>query len=155
MSMMGELNFFLRLQIKQQSEGIFINQTKYIKEMLKKFGMENSKGARTPMSSSTKMDKDKKGKCVNQRLYRSMIGSLLYLTASRPDILFSVSMCSRFKSCPKESHLVAVKRIFKYLVDTPNLGLWYPRGTNFQLIRYLNVDFAEYKVNRKSISGTC
>ena len=96
MSMMSELNFFLGLQIKQQSEGIFINQTKYIKEILKKFSMENSKGASTPMSSSTKMDKDEKGKCVDQILYRSMIGSLLYLTASRPDILFSICICSRF-----------------------------------------------------------
>ena len=155
MSMMGELNLFLGLQIKQQSEGIFINQTKYIKEMLKKFGMESHKGASTPMSSSTKMDKDEKGKCVDQKLYRSMIGSLLYLTASRPDILFSVCMCSRFQSCPKESHLVAVKKIFRYLVDTPNLGLWYPRGTNFKLIGYSDADFAGYKVDRKSTSGTC
>ena len=85
--------------------------------------MENSKGASTPMSSSTKMDKDEKGKCVDQRLYRSMIGSLLYLTASRPDILFSICICSRFQSCPKESHLVAIKRIFRYLVNTLNLGL--------------------------------
>ena len=101
------------------------------------------------------MDKYEKGKCIDQRLYRSMIGSLLYLTAFRPDILFSVCMCSRFQSSPKESHLVAVKRIFRYLVDTPNLGLWYPKGTNFQLIWYSDADFAGYKVDRKSTSGTC
>ena len=84
-----------------------------------------------------------------------MIGSLLYLTAYRPNILFNVCMCSRFQSCLKESHLVAVKRIFRYLVDTPNLGLWYPRGTNFQLISYSDADFVGYKVNMKSTSGTC
>ncbi|GKU89231.1 hypothetical protein SLEP1_g3397 [Rubroshorea leprosula] len=113
MSMMGELNFFLGLQIKQSKEGIFINQSKYTKEMLKKFGMETCKPIVTPMSTSINLDKDEGGKPIDPKLYRSMIGSLLYLTASRPDIMFSVCLCARFQACPKESHLIAVKRVFR------------------------------------------
>ncbi|PKA49890.1 Retrovirus-related Pol polyprotein from transposon TNT 1-94 [Apostasia shenzhenica] len=155
MSMMGELNFFLGLQIKQLSEGIFICQSKYTRELLKKFGMDKSKQIGTPMSSSTKLDKDEKGKTVDEKLYRGMIGSLLYLTASRPDIVFSVCMCARFQSSPKESHLTAVKRIFRYLVGTHSLGLWYPKGSTPNLIGYSDADFAGCKVDRKSTSGTC
>lgn len=84
-----------------------------------------------------------------------MIGSLLYLTASRPDIMFSVCLCARFQSCPKESHLVAVKRIFRYLLGTINLGLWYPKLTSFELMSYSDADFAGCKIDRKSTSGTC
>ncbi|PKA48634.1 putative mitochondrial protein [Apostasia shenzhenica] len=92
---------------------------------------------------------------VDEKLYRGMIGSLLYLTASRPDIVFSVCMCVRFQSNPKKSHLVAVKRIFRYLVGTHSLGLWYPKGTTPNLIGFSDADFARCKVDRKSTSGTC
>ncbi|GJT35045.1 retrovirus-related pol polyprotein from transposon TNT 1-94 [Tanacetum coccineum] len=112
MSMMGELNFFLGLQIKQMEDGIFFNQSKYIKEMLKKFGLEDSKPMKTPMSSDTKLTKDEECESVDSTKYRGMIGSLLYLTASRPDIMFSVCLCARFQEAPKTSHLEAVKRIF-------------------------------------------
>ncbi|GJX00964.1 retrovirus-related pol polyprotein from transposon TNT 1-94 [Tanacetum coccineum] len=112
MSMMGELNFFLGLQIKQMEDGIFFNQSKYIKEMLKKFGLEDSKPMKTPMSSDTKLTKDKECESVDSTKYRGMIGSLLYLTTSRPDIMFSVCLCARFQEAPKTSHLEAVKRIF-------------------------------------------
>ncbi|RVW33262.1 Retrovirus-related Pol polyprotein from transposon RE1 [Vitis vinifera] len=107
MSMMGELNFFLGLQIKQLKEGTFINQAKYIRDLLKRFNMEEAKTMKTPMSSSIKLDKDEKGKSIDSTMYRGMIGSLLYLTASRPDIMYSVCLCARFQSCPKESHLSA------------------------------------------------
>ncbi|GAV57073.1 hypothetical protein CFOL_v3_00611 [Cephalotus follicularis] len=117
--------------------------------------MENAKTSKTPMSTSTKLDKDEQDKHVDQKLYRSMIGSLLYLTASRPDILFSVCLCARFQSNPKESHLFAVKRILKYLAYTPTLGLWYSRDSNFDLHSYSDVDFGGYKVDRKSTSGSC
>ena len=127
MSMMGELTFFLGLQIKQTQEGIFINQAKYVKELLKKFGMESSKEIGTPMNPTCKLDKDEEGKSIDQKLYRGMIGSLLYLTASRPDILLSVCICARFQSNPKESHLLTVKRIIRYLKGTINLGLWYSK----------------------------
>ncbi|GJW07734.1 retrovirus-related pol polyprotein from transposon TNT 1-94 [Tanacetum coccineum] len=112
MSMMGELNFFLGLQIKQMEDGIFFNQSKYIKEMLKKFGLEDSKPMKTPMSFDTKLTKDEECESVDSTKYQGMIGSLLYLTASRPDIMFSVCLCARFQEAPKTSHLEAVKRIF-------------------------------------------
>ncbi|KAH9648503.1 hypothetical protein KPL70_025607 [Citrus sinensis] len=127
MSMMGELKYFLGLQIKQNKEGIFINQAKYVKDLLKRFGYDNGMAKSTPMSTTIKLDKDEKGKEVDIKTYRGMIGSLLYLTASRPDIMFSVCLCARFQSCPKESHMLAVK----------------------------HADFAGYKVDRKSTSGTC
>ena len=127
MSMMGELNFFIGLQIKQLKEGTFINQAKYIRDLLKRFNMEEAKTMKTPMSSSIKLDMDEKGKPVNSTMYRGMIGSLLYLTASRPDIMYSVCLCARFQSCPKESHLSVVKRILKYLKGTMDIGLWYSK----------------------------
>ncbi|GJS63392.1 putative reverse transcriptase domain-containing protein [Tanacetum coccineum] len=107
MSMMGELNFFFGLQIKQIEDGIFFNQSKYIKEMLKKFSLEDSKLMKTPMSSDTKLTKDEECESVDSTKYRGMIGSLLYLRASRPDIMFSVCLCARFQEAPKTSHLEA------------------------------------------------
>ena len=123
MSIMGELTFFLGLQVKQTKDGTFINQAKYVKDLLKRFGLEASKPYSTLMSTSTKLNKDERGKCIDSKLYRSMIGSLLYLTASRLDIMFIVCLCTRYQSCPKGSHLLTVKRIFRYLIDTPSLGL--------------------------------
>ncbi|KAG8652052.1 hypothetical protein MANES_06G057550v8 [Manihot esculenta] len=155
MSMMGELKFFLGLQIKQAKDGIFINQAKYTKELIKRFGMENSKPSRTPMSTNTKLDKNEKGKPIDEKFYRGMIESFLYLTASRPDIMFFVCLCARFQSCPKESHLHAVKRILRYLNGSLHLGLWYPRSTSFSLCSYSNADFAGSILDRKSTSGTC
>ena len=155
MSMMGELNFFLGLQIKQLKEGTFINQAKYIRDPLKRFNMEEAKTMKTPMSSSIKLDMDEKGKSIDSTMYRGMIGSLLYLTASRPDIMYSVCLCARFQSCPKESHLSAVKRILRYLKGTMNIGLWYSKGDNFELIGFSDADFAGCRVERKSTSGTC
>ena len=155
MSLMGELNFFLGLQIKQLEQGIFINQSKYTKELIKKFGMDNSTIIGTPMSSSGKLDQDEEGISVDQKLYRGMIGSLLYLTASRPDIMFSVCLCARYQSNPKESHLRAVKRIIRYLKGTINLGLWYDRNSSLTLNAYTDSDFAGCRVDRKSTSGTC
>ncbi|KAK2975598.1 hypothetical protein RJ640_003035, partial [Escallonia rubra] len=154
MSMMGELTFFLGLQIKQSKDGIFINQAKYTKELLKRFDMEASNAFDTPMSSSLKIDKDEKGKDVDIKRYRGIIGSLLYLTASRPDIMFSVCLCARFQACPKESHLIAVKRILRYLKGTHDLGLWFPRNTSFfDLISYSDADYAGCKTERKSTNG--
>nr|ABA98030.2 retrotransposon protein, putative, Ty1-copia subclass [Oryza sativa Japonica Group] len=154
MSMMGELKFFLGLQIKQLKEGTFICQTKYLKDMLKKFGMENAKPIHTPMPSNGHLDLNEQGKDVDQKVYRSIIGSLLYLCASRPDIMLSVCMCARFQAALKECHLVAMKRILRY-VHTPNLGLWYPKGASFDLIGYADADYAGCKVDRKSTLGTC
>ena len=109
MSMMGELNFFLGLQIKQTSNGNMIHQQKYIKELLKKFGMDSSKPTETPIASSTKLVMDDGSPSVEEKVYRAMIGSLSYQTASRPDIVFSIGLFGRFQSKPNESHLKAVK----------------------------------------------
>ena len=155
MSMMGELKFFLGFEIKQYYEGTFFCQAKYIQDMLKKFDMENACPLRFPMSTSVKLKLDHEGIPVDQKLYRSMIGSLLYLCASRPDIVFSVGLCARFQSNPKESHMTAVKRILRYLVDTPHYGLWYPSKTKFDHVGYSDADLGGDTVDRKSTSGAC
>jgi hypothetical protein len=134
MSMMGELKFFLGFQIKQMKEGTFLCQTKYVKDMLKRFDMANSKPIKTHMELNGHLDLNEEGKSVDQKIFRSTIGPLLYLCASRPEIMLSVCMCARFQANPKECHLMAVKRIFRYLVHTPNLGLWYPKGSTFDLL---------------------
>jgi hypothetical protein len=128
MSMMGELNYFLGFQVKQLKEGSFISQTKYTQHLLKRFGMKDAKPAKTPMGTDEHLDLDKGGKSIDQKTYMSMIGSLLYLCANRPDIMLSVCMRVRFQSDPKECHLVAVKRILRYLVHMPCFGIWYPKG---------------------------
>jgi hypothetical protein len=155
MSMMGELNYFLGFQVKQLKDGTFISQRKYTQDLLKRFGMNDAKAAKTPMATDGHLDLDKGGKSVDQKAYRSMLGSLLYLCASRPNIMLSVCKCARFQSDPKECHLVVVKRILRYLVHTPRFGIWYPKGSTFDLIRYLDSDYAGFKVDRKSTSGTC
>jgi hypothetical protein len=123
MSMMGELKYFLGFQVKQLQEGTFISQTKYIQDILAKFGMKDAKPIKTPMGTIGHLGLDTGGKSVDQKVYRSMIGSLLYLCASQPDIMLSVCMCARFQADPKEVHLRAVKRILRYLVYTPKFGL--------------------------------
>jgi hypothetical protein len=155
MSMMGELRYFLGFQIKQLQEGTFISQTKYIQDILEKFGIKDAKPIKTPMGTNGHLDLDMGGKSVDQKVYWSMIRSLLYLCASRPDIMLSVCICPRFQVDPKEVHLRAVKRIMRYLVYTPKFGLWYPRGSTFDLIGYSDADWVGCKIDRKSISGTC
>jgi hypothetical protein len=155
MSMMGKLTYFLGFQVKQLKDDTFIFQTKYTQDLLKRFGMKDAKPAKTPMGTDGHVDLNKGVKSVDPKAYRSMIGSLLYLCASRPDIMLSVCMCARYQSDPKECHLVAVKRILRYLVATPCFGNWYPKGFTFDLIGYADFDYAGCKVDRKSTSGTC
>jgi len=119
MSMMGELNFFLELQVKQMKHGTFLSQTKYYIELIKKFGVEKCKEAFTPMTTSTYLDLVEKGKTVDESRYRGMIGSLFYLIASRSDIMLSVCLCVRYQSNPKESHLTAIKKIISILRAQP------------------------------------
>ncbi|XP_051127606.1 uncharacterized mitochondrial protein AtMg00810-like [Andrographis paniculata] len=155
MSMIGELTYFLGLQIKQCPDGIFLNQTKYAKNMVEKFGMKSSKTVRTPLGQQDKLSKDAEGKDVDQKLYRSIIGSLLYLTASRPDITFCVGVCARFQSAPKESHLKAAKRILRYINGTSELGLWYSKRSSLDLIGFTDSDWAGCCDDRKSTTGGC
>ncbi|XP_060182859.1 secreted RxLR effector protein 161-like [Lycium barbarum] len=112
--------------------------------------MDDSKEIDTPVDIATKLTLDESGTPVEQKLYKGMIGSLLYLTTSRPDIAFSVGLCARFQSNPKESHLKTIKRILRYLKGTSELGLWYPRGSNFNLVGYADADYAWCMVDRES-----
>ncbi|KAJ9548565.1 hypothetical protein OSB04_021108 [Centaurea solstitialis] len=129
--------------------------SKYVATMLQKFGMNDAKPASTPMETHKHLTADVEGEEVDVHQYRSMIGSLMYLTASRPDIMFAVCVCARFQVRPKESHLHAVKRIFKYLKGQPKLGLWYPYENSFDLVAYTDSDYGGANLDRKSTSGGC
>ena len=155
MSMVGEMKYFLGLQVKQQKDGIFISQEKYAKNLVKRFSLYSKKHTSTLMSSLVKLSLDAAGVEVDPTLYRSMIGNLLYLTASRPDFAFSVEVCARFQSAPKESHLTAVKRIIRYINGTSDYGIWYSRDSNKCLAGYSDADWAECIDDRKSTSGGC
>ncbi|GJR22613.1 putative ribonuclease H-like domain-containing protein [Tanacetum coccineum] len=154
-SSMGELTFFLGLQVKQKSDGIFISQDKYVAKILKKFDFAFVKTASTLIETNKALVKDEEAEDVDEHLYRSMIGSLMYLTASRPDIMFAVCACVRFQVTPKSSHLHDVKRIFRYLKGQPKLGLWYPRDSPFDLEAFSDSDYAGASIDRKSTTGGC
>ncbi|KAG7552201.1 GAG-pre-integrase domain [Arabidopsis thaliana x Arabidopsis arenosa] len=155
MSMVGELKYFLGLQINQTDEGITISQSTYAQNLVKRFGMCSSKPAKTPMSTSQKLSKDKSGEKVDEKVYRGMIGSLLYLTASRPDLCLSVGLCARYQANPKASHLAAVKRIIKYVKGTVNFGLSYTKDTSQVLVGYCDADWAGSIDDRRSTTGGC
>jgi hypothetical protein len=155
MSMMGVLTFFLEFQINQAKDRTFISQMKYTHVILKKFGMDKAKSIKTHMATNGHLDLDLNGTSVDQKVYHSMIESLLYLCAYRPDIMLSVCICARFQAAPKDCYLRTIKRIMRYLVLTPNLGLWYPKGSHFEHLGYSDADYAGCKVDRKSTSGTC
>ncbi|GKE11719.1 uncharacterized mitochondrial protein-like protein [Tanacetum coccineum] len=153
MSSMGELTFFLGLKVTQKDDGIFISQDKYVDEILKRFGFSTVKTTSTPMETSKLLLKDAEAEDVDVHLYRSMIGSLMYLTASRSDIMFAVYACARFQVTSKVSHLHDVKRIFRYLNGQPKLGLWYPKDSPFNLEAYSDSDYVGASLDRKSITG--
>ncbi|GKA13381.1 putative ribonuclease H-like domain-containing protein [Tanacetum coccineum] len=155
MSSMGELTFFLGLQVTQKHDRIFISRDKYVDEILKKFGFSTVKTASTPMETSKLLLKDVEDEDVDVYLYKSMIGSLMYLTASTTDIMFVICVCARFQVTPKVSHLYDVKRIFRYLKGQPKLGLWYPKDSPFDLEAYTNSDYAGASLDRKSTTGGC
>ena len=155
MTMIGELTHFLRLQIRQQDSGIFLSQSKYAKNLVKKFGLESANFVRTPMSPNVKLTVELLGKSVDPSLYRSMIGSLLYLTASRPNISYSVGVCARYQANPKETHMTALKRIIKYVKTTTKFGAYYSKDTSDVLAGYSNADWEGNADDRKSTSGGC
>jgi hypothetical protein len=123
MSMMGELTFFLGIQVKQMKQCTFVHQAKYTKDLMKKFNMAELKPVSTPMSSAASLGPDEDGEAVDQREYRSMISSLLYLTATRPDIQFAVGLCTRFHASPHSLHQTSVQQFFRYLKHTPEFGI--------------------------------
>nr|GFB18778.1 hypothetical protein [Tanacetum cinerariifolium] len=150
MSIMGELTFFLGQQVKQKPDGIFISHDKYVAEILRMFGLTDGKSGSTPKDTEKFLLKDSDGEDVDVYTYRSMIGSLMYLTSSRPDIMFAVYACARFQVTPKASHLHEVKRIFRYLKGKLHLGLWYLKDSPFNLVAYSDSDYAGASLERKS-----
>nr|GFC78382.1 uncharacterized mitochondrial protein AtMg00810-like [Tanacetum cinerariifolium] len=155
MSSIGELTFFLGLQVKLKPDGIFISQDIYVAEILRKFSLTDGKSASTPIDTKKPLLKDPGGEDVDMHTYRLIIGSLMYLTSSRPDIMFAVCSCARFQVTPKASHLYAVKRIFRYLKGKPHLGLWYPKDYPINLVAYLDSDYAGASLDRKSTTEGC
>ncbi|GJR51799.1 retrovirus-related pol polyprotein from transposon TNT 1-94 [Tanacetum coccineum] len=154
MSMMGKLSFFLGLQISQSPRGIFLNQSKYALEYIKKYGMETCEPVNTPMVEKFKLDEDPQGKAIDPTRYRGINSTLMYLTASRPNLVFAVCMCARYEAKPTEKHLHAVKRIFRYLRGTINMGLWYPKDSCITLTAFVNADRAGCQDTKKSTSGS-
>ncbi|GJX15014.1 uncharacterized mitochondrial protein-like protein [Tanacetum coccineum] len=142
-------------EVEQRKYGIFPSQEKYVGDILKKFGFFSVKTASTLMETHEPLSKDADGTNFDIHLYRSMIGSLMYLTSSRPDIMFVVCTCSRFQVQLKASHMYVVKRIFRYLKGQPTLGLWYPKDSPIDLIAYSDSDYAGASLDRKSIIGGC
>ncbi|GJW33579.1 uncharacterized mitochondrial protein-like protein [Tanacetum coccineum] len=155
MSSMGELTFFLGLQVMQRDDGIFISQDKYVANILKKFDFVTMKTTSTPIETNKALLKDEESEDVDVYLYKSMIGSLMYLTASVSDIMFDVCACARFQVTSKVSHLHAIKRIFRYLKGQTKLGLWYPRDSPFDLEAFSDSDYAGASFDRKSTTRGC
>ncbi|GJU52413.1 retrovirus-related pol polyprotein from transposon TNT 1-94 [Tanacetum coccineum] len=154
MSMMGKILFFLGLQISQSPRGIFIKQSKYALESLKKYGFDSCDPVDTPMVEKSKLDEDKEGKAIDPSLSRGMIVTLLYLTAIRPDLQFAICMCARYQARPTEKLLNAVKRIFWYLRGTINRGLWYPKDSSIALTAFADADHAGCQDTRCSTSDS-
>ncbi|GKF14554.1 putative ribonuclease H-like domain-containing protein, partial [Tanacetum coccineum] len=154
-SSMRELTFFLGLQVKQKDDGIFISQDKYVADILKKFDFVTMKTASTPIETNKALLKDEEAEDIDVHLYRLMIRSLMYLTASRPDIMYVVCACARFQVTLKVSHLHVVKRIFRYLKGQSKLGLWYPRDSSFDFEAFLDSNYAGASLDRKSTTRGC
>nr|GEX62074.1 retrovirus-related Pol polyprotein from transposon TNT 1-94 [Tanacetum cinerariifolium] len=141
--------------VLQKKDGIFLSQDKYVGDILKNFGYSDVRSANTPIDKENPWGKDGLGKDVELHLYRSMIGSLMYLTASRPGIMFTICACARHQVTPKECHLHAIKRIFRYLKRHLKLGLWYPIESPFDLVAYSDSDYGGATQDRKSTTGGC
>jgi hypothetical protein len=141
MFMMGELTFFLGIQVKQMKQGNFVYQAKYTKDLMKKFNMAELKPVSTLMSTATLIGPDEDGEAIDQREYRSMILSLLYLTTTRPDIQFTVHHCACFQASPCSSHRTTIQRIFRYLTYTPDLRIWYSASSSLDLVGFFDADF--------------
>nr|GEW19763.1 uncharacterized mitochondrial protein AtMg00810-like [Tanacetum cinerariifolium] len=154
MSMMRQMSFFIGLQISQSPSGIFINQSKYAYEVVKKYGMHTTDYVDTPMVEKSKLNEDLQGKPVDATLYHGMIGSLIYLTSRRPGLIYTLCLCARYQAKPTKKPLQAVKRIFQYLKRTINMGLWYSKDTDMSLTAYVDADHAGCQDTRRSTSGS-
>ncbi|GJS61072.1 retrovirus-related pol polyprotein from transposon TNT 1-94 [Tanacetum coccineum] len=154
MSMMGKISFFLGLHILQSPRGIFLNQSKYALEPLKKYGMESCDLVDTPMVEKSKLDEDTQGKAVDPKHYRGMVGTLMYLTSSRLDLVYAVCMCARYQARPTEKHLHAIKRIFRYLRGIVNRGVWHSKDYAIALTTFADTDHASCHDTRRSTFGS-
>ncbi|XP_052623759.1 uncharacterized mitochondrial protein AtMg00810-like [Lactuca sativa] len=153
MSMNREINFFLGLQVKKVPQGIFIHQEIYTTELLKKYSMDNCSSAKVPMAFRYKISANPSGESVDHKPYRGIIGSLMYLTASRPDIVFATGVGVMYQADSKMSHMTTTKQTLRYLKGSKTLGLWYPEGNDFSLQAFTDADHAECRLDRKSTSG--
>ncbi|GKC13372.1 hypothetical protein Tco_1010154 [Tanacetum coccineum] len=151
----GRTYILLGLQVKQKKDGIFISQDKYVAEILKNFVFIEVKTASTPMETLKPLLKDEDGEEADVHMYRLIIGSLMYLISSRPDIMFVVCACARYQVNPKVLNLHVVKRFFRYLKGQPKLGLWYPKDSPFDLVAYIDSDYVGASLDRKSTTGGC
>eukprot|EP00253_Pinus_taeda_P025500 PITA_25500 len=149
----GELSYFLGLQVSQTTTGVFISQAKYLKDTLKRYGIEDCEPMSTPMTTDCKLSKNDDSPLVDATQYKSIIGALLYLIAMRPDIMQVVGMVERFQSTPKQSHLLVVKIILRYMKGTPDFNLWYPKSSTLTMTAYTDTDWAKCVDDRKSTSG--
>jgi hypothetical protein len=155
MSMMGELTFFLGIQVKQTKQDSFVHQAKYTNDLIKKFNMAELKPVSTPISTATSLGPDEDEDVVDQMDYRSMIGSLLYLTVTQPDIQFAVGLCARFQASPRSSHRTAVAQIFRYLKHTVEFENWCSVSSSLDLVGFSNADVVGCGIDHKSTSETC
>ncbi|XP_071718833.1 uncharacterized mitochondrial protein AtMg00810-like [Rutidosis leptorrhynchoides] len=155
MSSLGAINFFLGLQVDQTEKGNFLHQSKYVADILSRFKMEDERIAKNPSSVNHWIRPENTRPKVNPTLYRAIIGSLMYLTASRPYIMFATCLCTRYEAQPNVNHMLAAKKIMRYLKGTPSLGLWYPRTDGFDLTAFSDSDYGGCKRDLKSTSGGC
>lgn len=154
MTDLGKMKYFLGVEVKQCQDGIFICQRKYAKEVLVRFGMEESNSVKNPIVPGTKLHKDEGGERVDETMFKQLVGSLMYLTVTRPDLMFGVCLLSRFMSSPRVSHWLAAKRILRYLKGTTRLGIFYRSGEkNMNLVGYTDSDYAGDLNDRRSTSG--
>jgi len=153
MTDLGKMKYFLGVEIFQNPEGIYISQRKYAKDILERFRMEKSTSVKNPIVPGVRLMKDEEGSKVNATMYKQLVGSLMYLTVTRPDLMYVVSLISRFMTSPTELHLQAAKRVLRYLKGTMDLGIFYQKKGNGELVAYTDSDYAGDVDDRKSTSG--
>lgn len=153
MSDLGRMRFFLGIEVLQKSDGIYICQRKYAMEVLNRFGMMESNSVSSPLVPGFKASKDRDGVTVNETYYKQLVGSLMYLTATRPDMMFVTCLISRYMARPTEIHLQVAKRALQYLKGTVNYGIHYKKGGNGELLAFTDSDYAADMEDRKSTSG--
>ncbi|KAJ0468434.1 putative RNA-directed DNA polymerase [Helianthus annuus] len=154
MTDIGVLNYFLGLEVNQQSKGTFLSQQKYARDLLRRFGMQQCKPVSTPMNANDKFQREDEGAAADDFMFRSLVGGLIYLTHTRPDITFAVGVVSRYMHKPSVHHMGAAKRILRYIAGTMNMGLWYERGEQVVLVGYTDSDWAGSIDDRKIISAS-